>query len=399
MITKLYTVEELKEIFVETLFNKTDKVTKISETSVLNGIAYGTAKIGQKVLKDIALIESHIFPDSAYGEYLDNIAILRGVSPRRASTESSMYIRIFANPGTKYFANTHTFTGSHGVIFKLENDVTVSDIGYTYVKVRSKTKGENTNVDALSTNKVTPIPQGHNYCINEYQAIGGSNYEDDDLFRKRIKQEINLHARSTLSYLEQVFFKINSNVLRCFHYGFNNQIQVIIGIATVNGIDLTENELNDLLVKSEKYLSLIETKQYGYGYVGLKLQNVSWFPIDISFRCDLDESFNVDILRKNIQVNVNKLFDYRFWDWTNTVEWDNILDVVKHTEGVRYVADNYFFPNVDIVIPRDKLPRVRGFQMLNLEGEVILDFQGNLNPVYYPSDIDFIYQANYLQNI
>ena len=74
MMVKLTTVEELKQIFVENLLNSTDKVTKISEGSVLNGVAYGVAKIAQKIIKDVALIEAHQYPDTATGKYLDLLA-------------------------------------------------------------------------------------------------------------------------------------------------------------------------------------------------------------------------------------------------------------------------------------------------------------------------------------
>ena len=44
MITQIIPTQELKQIFLEVLLNKTDKVTDVSEESVLNGIAFGCAK-------------------------------------------------------------------------------------------------------------------------------------------------------------------------------------------------------------------------------------------------------------------------------------------------------------------------------------------------------------------
>ena len=41
MITKITTADELKQIFTEILLNKTDKISDISNESVLNGMAYG----------------------------------------------------------------------------------------------------------------------------------------------------------------------------------------------------------------------------------------------------------------------------------------------------------------------------------------------------------------------
>ena len=87
----------------------------------------------------------------------------------------------------------------------------------------------------------------------------------------------------------------------------------------------------------------------------LPLENVSWFPVDIAMRVDIDNSYDVDDVRKRLQVALNKEFDYRFWNWKNKVEWDNLLQIAKNTEGITYVADKYFYPNKDIVVPKNQL--------------------------------------------
>ena len=183
MIVKLTTVEELKQIFVENLLNSTDKVTKISEGSVLNGVAYGVAKIAQKIIKDVALIEAHQYPDTATGEYLDNIARLRGISPRYSAAGSSTYVRVVGDVGTVYEKDLNKFIGN-GIEFAIDETVVLGEEGFGYVKVHSINKGKQTNVPPLAINKIIPAPAGHLYCINEYQTFGGRDDEDDDLFRK-----------------------------------------------------------------------------------------------------------------------------------------------------------------------------------------------------------------------
>ena len=210
MLTRISNIEELKQIFAEGFFNKTDSVTKISDNSVLNGIAYGCSKIGQKALKDIALVESHILPDNAFGEHLDSIAERRGIAPRFLASESSTYLRLVADEGTQYQVATNSFVSNSGITFNLESDVTIGAIGYTYAKVRSQETGGRTNVDVLDINTVTPVPTGHTYVINEAIAIGGRDVESDDLFRKRIKEGPNILAKNTLAYMAQVMNKINN---------------------------------------------------------------------------------------------------------------------------------------------------------------------------------------------
>ena len=399
MITKILNTEQLKQIFIESLLGKTNEVTKISEGSVLNGVAYGVGKLGQKVLKDVAVVEAHLFPDSAYGVYLDKLADLRGVAARLGATKSSTYMLLRGDAGTIYTIGTHVFSGNNGVDFDLEDNITLNAFGYAYAKVSSSTTGANTNVDGLTLNKVTPVPAGHKFCVNEYTSLGGTDAEDDELFRKRIKEEINLLARNTLSYLEQVLRKINASVLRCYNYGLDNNGDLNIAIAHVSGADFTAPELNQFIVLGEKYFSMNELRpSSANNSYGIKFVNVVYFPIDVSFRVDIDNTYDVDEVRKNIQISMSKLFDYRFWD-SDLVEWVDLLNAVRNTAGVRRALDNHFTPIVDITIPKNQIPRIRGFIMLNLAGAVITNLSGTLSPVFYPAEADFSFRASVLRSI
>lgn len=395
MITKITPVEELKQIFLEIFLNKTDKVSDVSDDSVLNALAYGCAKLTQRTLTNQAIIEGHVFPDSAYGEYLDALAAIRGVSERFGATGSTTYVRVTADEGTSYIAGTHTFTSTSGMIFDLEESGVVGANGYTYLKVRSQQSGLNTNVEPLSINNVSPIPQGHISVINEYAATGGSDAESDDLYRERIKTSINQFSRTTLSYLEQVFMKINPRVLRLHKGGVDSDGRFNLIVVSVNGQNFTDDEFNEILSKSEEYLSLSELLRED-GTFSLKLNNVNWLPVDIEFRADLDPSYDVDAVRKNIQIQINKLFDYRFWKYGDKVDWENMLYAAKNVEGVRYIPDTHFYPQADINVPKYRLPRVRGFIMRDLDGNIIEDNSGVLADVFYPNEEEQSYQSSVL---
>lgn len=398
MITKITPVEELKQIFLEIFLNKTDKVSDVSDDSVLNAIAYGNAKLTQRTLTNQAIIEGHIFPDSAYGEYLDNLAAIRGVAPRFGAVGSTTYVRVTADEGTSYIAGIHTFTSTSGIVFDLEESGVVGINGYAYLKVRSQQSGLNTNVDALSINKVSPIPQGHISIINEYAATGGSDQESDTLFRERIKTNMNQMSRTTLSYLEQVFMKINPRVLRLHKGGIDSDGKFNLIVVSVNGQNFTTAEFDEILSKSEEYLSLSELLREGSGFA-LKLNNVDWLPVDIEFRADIDPAYDIDSVRRNIQIQMNKLFDYRFWKYGDKIEWENMLYAAKNVEGVRYVPDTHFYPQADINVPKYRLPRVRSFIMRDLDGNIIEDNNGVLSDVFYPNEEDRSYQESVLTMI
>ena len=398
MITKITPVEELKQIFLEIFLNKTDKVSDVSDDSVLNAIAYGNAKLTQRTLTNQAIIEGHIFPDSAYGEYLDNLAAIRGVAPRFGAVGSTTYVRVMADEGTSYIAGIHTFTSTSGIVFDLEENGVVGINGYAYLKVRSQQSGLNTNVDALSINKVSPIPQGHISVINEYAATGGSDQESDTLFRERIKTNMNQMSRTTLSYLEQVFMKINPRVLRLHKGGIDSDGKFNLIVVSVNGQNFTTAEFDEILSKSEEYLSLSELLREGSDFA-LKLNNVDWLPVDIEFRADIDPAYDIDSVRRNIQIQMNKLFDYRFWKYGDKIEWENMLYAAKNVEGVRYVPDTHFYPQADINVPKYRLPRIRGFIMRDLDGNIIEDNNGVLSDVFYPNEEDRSYQESVLTMI
>jgi hypothetical protein len=395
MITKISTVEELKGIYIEMFLNNTDKVTKVSPLSVNNGIAYGVAKIGQKILKDVAVLESHLFPEDAYGENLDVIAQRYGISNRFGSSQSSTYVRVVGDINTSYIAGFHTFKSLDGTVFDVEQTLNIGASGFGYVKVRSQSLGEKTNSAPLSITSVNPVPVGHKYCINEYNATGGRDSENDDDFRNRIMNGCNFIATGTIGLLEQSLIKVNPNVLKVIHNGIASDGQVLLSVVSQNGIDFTDNEFNQMMVGLEKHISLVDYKPNGSSKFGVKLQNPVWYPIDVSYRCILESGFDATNIRKETQLRMNKFIDYRYFKG-NLIEWEDLLIIVKGVPGVRRILDNTFSPKIDIKIPSNQIPRIRGFIMLNPDGTVMSEVSGTLNPYYYPSVADFSLQQTLL---
>ena len=392
---------ERKLLFLETLLNTTDNVSLVAPASVLDGVASGVAKVSGKAEKDIILALSRLYPDTAYNSQLDQVALDCGIAPRFGLSSSSVYVRLTASPGTIYNQSLHTLQSSSGIVFQFEEPtITIGPFGFTYAKVRSVTQGKQTNVDPLTITKITPTPPGHIYVINESSATGGRDVESDELFRIRIKDGANILSRGTIAMLEQKFISINDKVLKCFYQGINNQGKVRIAIVTQNGVNLSNPELDALLLGASSYFAFTEHKPFGTSFYGVELVNITWQPFDISFRLDYDVSYNLDEIRKDIQINISKYIDFRNFDPSQQkVEWDNLLQIVKNTPGVKYVPDQYFFPSIDIIVDTHRLPRLRGFLMLDLNGNIIQNFSGTLSPVHYPNVADFSYQQTVLNNI
>ncbi len=398
MILRQTTEAELEALHTETFINTSNnKVTKVTDHSALRGIIRGNVRTAKKAVKDIALATSRLFPDSAFDATLDQVADDRGVAPRFSASQSSTFVRLIADEGTFYEQGVNTISDNKGNIFDLENDVTIGTKGFDYVKVRCQQSGAFTNVDPYTLVNISPEPTGHIGVINEYGATGGRDAEDDDLFKQRIKEGPDILARGTLSYLTQVFMKINSNVLRAIFEGTNQTGKVVLGILTQNGINLTADELQTLLEQGGQYFSLTELAPIGTQSYGVELKNADYYYIDSDLRIDLFTGASFDAVVKDIQQKWSKLVDFRFWDSTvDRVEWDSLLSIAKSTGGVKSVPDTYFTPAVDITLLPNQFPRFRGFVARDLQGNIIINQTGTVDPLFYSNDIDQSFSATVL---
>lgn len=391
-IVRLTTESELQSIQKETMINKSTKITKVSDNSVLSAVAAGNGKISKKALKDIALAVSHLFPDDASGLTLDQVADNHGIAGRLSASQSSTFVRLIGTNGTTYVQATHTFSGSHGVVFDLDDaSVVIGTKGYAYAKVRSQTTGAITNIEPYTISVVTPAPGGHIGVINEYAATGGRDTEDDEVFRQRIKTGQNLLGQKTLDYLTQAFITINPDILRIIFEGIDQSGKIVLAIVTQNGIDLTENELAILLDSGQDYFAITEMSPIGNPpeATAVILKNLEYQFMDLDFRWELFDAGALAATAKDVQVQLAKYVDFRFWNSAkDIVEWDTLINIIKNTDNVRYVPDNFFTPNTDTIIDRNKLPRFRGFIARDLTGAVMLNQTGTIDPVYYPNEVN-----------
>lgn len=387
-IIRLTTEAELEALHAEVFINTTNKVTKVTDESTLRGLIRGNVRTGKAALKDIALAVFRLFVDKSSGATLDEVADDHGIAPRFAAAQSSTYVRLIAANGTVYTQGVHTVSDNKGNIFDLQASITIGTKGYGYVKVRSQQSGSSTRVDPYTIINISPVPSGHVGVINEYGATGGIDAETDDTFRQRIKEGPDLLARDTLSYLTQVLMKINSNVLRIIYEGVSVQGKVILSVLTVNGIDLTTDELQALLDGSAPYLALTEMAPVGTQSLGVTFKNSEYHPVDVSMRLELFSGESFDAIVKEIQQKFAKYVDFRFWNSAiDKIEWDSLLGIVKNVKGVKYVPDSYFSPNVDISILPRKFPRFRGFEVKDLSGNIIINQAGTLDPIFYPNEV------------
>lgn len=405
MKTNIISVIDLKNLLLESLLNKTDKVTKVAENSVLNGLMYGVAKIMQKGMKDIALIESELFPELAFGEHLDLIAKRNGIAPRFEANQSSVVIKLVGDIGTAYNKYRNILSTSSGYQFELNEDVTIGKNGYEYAIARSLQPGIHSNVAPREIVRVLNPPLGHKYVTNEVIAVGGRDVETDDTFLKRILEGFNILSTDTLLRLQQIFISLNPNVLRVMKVGRDSKGNVILSIITQNGTDLSKQELDRLTFASRNFLSISDIKVYNNEVVGLKLQNVKYTYINVDFRVDLTSDVDVKELSLKIQAKFLNYFDWRFWKEDEKVEWDDLFDIVKSQPEVKYIVDTEFYPRGDVEVGKASVPRLRSFVMRSLDGRILFEnkdlvtSEDNKNAVFYQSKLNESYANTVLSVI
>lgn len=388
MKTNIPPLKELENAFEQVFFSNTNNVSKISPGSVLKAHSAGIAKLSQKMLANVGVLETHKFASIGFGAYLDEIAQEMGLPTRRGATTSKTYVRVVGDVGVSYNFGVHSFTGSHGIIFDVEETTVIGNAGFAYVPVVSQTTGEETNVDPLTLVTVLPTPPAnHDYCINEYKATGGADEENDEVMRQRLQTAVNLLATGTVEKYKQVIMNQYAQVLDVTSAGLNDSNQLKLRIATVNNSDLSVSDLETIAdTILPPYLTPRDAE------AGVEVVNVTRYPIDISLRASLSSGADADIVRTRLQINMGKLFNPIYWDLDKSkVEWDDLLNVAKQDPDTIIVPDQHFVPNADIIIDKFTYPIIRGFILYDLDGNILSNTAGTLNPAFYPNDPDKVF--------
>ena len=378
--------QTLLNLATQTLLNNTDKVTKIAPFSVIQGLLSAVASVGQSALKDVALADTRFNVDFAADEDLDEIGTLYGVTSRLPATNSSTYVRLVADAGTTYPAGT-IFESSTNISFTLDSVVRVGSSNISYGKVTSTTTGESANVPALSINAVADTITGHRGVFNDFAAQFGSDAENDDRFRTRIKEGFNTLSTSTQARLEFILKTEFPDVLRLVFINTGDITGVTYGVVPVNGSDFTETQLNEMAITIRPFLSASDSSLGGTP--NILFRNIEYTPIDVQIFIERDDLISINDIYTEISVRFNNELNYTLWNWERPVEWDNLLAIVKRVNGVRYVDDSQFTPRADIHIPLHTMPRFRRLTIFGLDGILIRSGgEDTLRNYFYPNTIE-----------
>ena len=205
----------------------------------------------------------------------------------------------------------------------------------------------------------------------------------------RISNNPNLVANQTLGYVLEVMRLHNPNILRLFNLGnFDNKTR--FAIVTENGEYLTDSEISELEQYIKWYLAISDVDRFG-SVIGYEIANIEWHYVGgtdkgIDFRADILPEYTFDEVRQNIQIEMSKYLDFRYWNRDTKIEWDELLSIAKNVEGVNYIPDEFFYPKNDENVSYGSLPRIKKFILRDLDGTILFNSNNNLTPVFYTTD-------------
>lgn len=383
------TDSDREQILAEIFLSKQSKVTKISIGSVLSAFFSAIARLVGMVEKDIAIYMSRLYPDLAFGTYLDDCAEVFGISGRFSASSSNVYLCLFAEPGTIY-DTTITFQSLTGISFRLINNVVVPNSGIIYAIALSTTTGQATNIDPFTITSLSSSPSGHIGVLNETYAFGGQDNESDLSLRNRIKNAATTVSKDTISALTQACIKINPLVFKIYNNGVTDSGKIDLRILTSNGTLLTNNELLNIQEQIRPYLSLRDTSFFNKNNISVAFENVDIHFIDISMQIQFNSSADIELVRRQMQVKVN-LFISQYLFKLGTLQWEDVFALCRLIEGVDYIPIESFSWKEDFKIDRPKFPKLRSFILRDLNNNILTNNQSDFNQLY--SSYDQNYQS------
>lgn len=197
----------------------------------------------------------------AYGKALDALGAMFGLY-REGATSSSVLATITGVSGTVIPANSQASTAK-GVIFYLENQVTISESGTVQAVFLSQEKGE-VPCAIGELNKIIDGTFGWETITNETPAVLGTPQESDESFKSKFPTGI-FTGKSLLEDYSSALGKVenlNSSYL------YDNYTDEVI---TIDGVNIQPHSLYSCVdggADQDVAEALFKVKSSGCGYTG-----------------------------------------------------------------------------------------------------------------------------------
>lgn len=197
----------------------------------------------------------------AYGKALDALGAMFGLY-REGATSSSVLATITGVSGTVIPANSQASTAK-GVIFYLENQVTIPESGTVQAVFLSQEKGEIACAIG-ELNKIIDGTFGWETITNEAPAVLGTPQESDESFKARFPEGI-FTGKSLLEDYSSALSKVENLNSSYVYDNYTNDI------VTIDGVQIQPHSLYSCVeggTDEDVAEALFNVKSSGCGYTG-----------------------------------------------------------------------------------------------------------------------------------
>jgi hypothetical protein len=232
----------------------------------------------------------------AYGKALDALGAMFGLY-REGATSSSVLATITGVSGTVIPANSQASTAK-GVIFYLENQVTIPESGAIQATFLSQEKGEIACAIG-ELNKIIDGTFGWETITNEAPAVLGTPQESDESFKARFPEGI-FTGKSLLEDYSSALSKVENLNSSYVYDNYTNEV------VTIDGVQIQPHSLYSCVeggTDEDVAEALFSVKSAGCGYTGNTTVNVKDPVYGNSYAVKFDRPEQVLI---DVKVTVNQ---------------------------------------------------------------------------------------------
>jgi len=317
--------ESIVERMKNDLTNPTSKIEGSFAMDVIQAVAM---EISRAVTMRVIDYMDQMMLDTSEGEFLDRKALDYGME-RIPSIPSSGLVTFYGADGTIIPEGTRV--ESEEFTFVTNNEAVIID-GTIDVLCTCSEGGSETNIIAESITVITDDIEGLDGCNNQYAFSGGSDEEEDDYFRNRIIERIQLpissgNVNSYVYWAKQVSGVGSVRVIPLWH-GQGTVKVIIIGN---DGLSPSEETIYNVqnFIESQRPIGALVTVE------GAKAKGIY-----IKANIVIDSEYKIEDIKNNIFQSVKIYLSTIAFDSNNKkLSYYRLSDLIFSITGVSDIID------------------------------------------------------------
>jgi uncharacterized phage protein gp47/JayE len=203
------------------------------------------------------------------------------------------------------------------------------------------------NIDADTIDDFSPSIDDVLSVFNPEPGTGGADEETDYDLKYRTAHRPTLANQETLTWLEALLAKGNSDVLRAIRTTSSYVSTMAVKVLHRNGGPFSTANLTAL----DTYAG-----QRVRSYLTVECSNVTLTSVEVEAQITLDPDVTLEDVWKEAANRLASFLDHRKWAWGEDVDEADLLTIVNGTPGVATLVTATFLPASDVTVAVDSLP-------------------------------------------